>query len=129
MAALLLIACLSLALMALAVQRALPIAVACVVFWATQGFVHDVLTACLAGVAALALGSALFDRATMSSHAAVRFSVRGIECLAGAFAAVVFAWSFARAFGGSETVAQPAVLLISAAILGGLIVTSRYRIV
>ena len=41
--------------------------------------------------------------------------------------AVFFAWSIAHAFGSAETTTQPALLGISAAILGGLITASRYR--
>lgn len=128
MAALLLIACLSLALMALAVRRALPIAAACIAFWAAQAFVHDLLTAFLAGVAAFALYSVLFDRAAMSVHPIMRFSFRAIECFAGVAVAVFFAWSFARSFGGTAAMTGPPIMMISAALLGGLITTSRYRV-
>jgi hypothetical protein len=127
MAALLLIACLSVALMALAVRRALPIAIACVVLWATQQAGYDPLTACLAAAAMFAVGSMVFDRAAMSEQIPVRLVIRGLECLAGAAVAVFFAWSIAHAFGSAETTTQPALLGISAAILGGLITASRYR--
>lgn len=127
MAALLLIACLSLALMALAVRRALPIAIACLVFWATQQAGHDLLTARLAAAAMFAVCSMLFDRAAMSVQPIMRFSFRTIECFAGALVAAFFAWSFARAFRGAEMTMQPALLGISAAMLGGLITASRYR--
>lgn len=127
MAALLLFACLSVALMALAVRRALPIAIACLVFWATEQAGYDLLTACLAAAATFAVYSMLFDCAAMSVQPIMRFSFRAIECFAGAAAAVFFAWSIAHAFGGAETMAQPALLLVTAALLGGIIVTSRYR--
>lgn len=127
MAAPLLIACLSVALMALAMRRALPIAIACLVFWATQQAGYDLLTACMAAVAAFTLCSQLFDHASMSSHSALRFSVRGLECFAGATVAVFFVFSFARSFGGAKAMTGPPIMMISAALLGGIIVTSRYR--
>jgi len=75
-----------------------------------------------------ALCSVLFDRASMSAHGALRFSVRGLECFAGALVAVFFAWSFARSFGGAAAMTGPPIMMISAALLGGLITASRYRV-
>ena len=128
MAALLLIACLSVALMALAVRRALPIAIASIVLWATQRAGHDLLTVCMAAAAVFTLCTMLFDRAAMSARVALRCSVRGLECFAGALVAVFFAWSFARSFGSAATMTGQPIMMISAALLGGLITASRYRV-
>lgn len=127
MAAFILIACLSIALIALAVRRVLPIAITCFVFWNTQHAGNDLLTTCIAAAAVFALCTMLFDSAAMSAFAVLRFSVRGLEGLAGALVAVFFAWSFAHTFDVTEAMMRPALLAISAALLGGLITVSRYR--
>ncbi len=127
MVTLLLIACLSVALMGLAVRRALPIAIACLFFWATQQAGYDLLTACLAAAAMFAVSSMLFDRAAMSVHSIMRFSVRAVECAAGAIVAVFLASTVASGIDNATTMTSAAVLTISAALLGGLITALRYR--
>lgn len=115
MAASILNACLSIALTALAVRRALPIAAGAAIGWIALQTAHDPLAACAAGVAVFAVCSACLDTAALWHRTLVRLSVRAAECLAGAFVAVFFAWTIARAF-GHATMVQPVLLLICAAL-------------
>lgn len=127
MAALLLIACLSLALMAFAVRRALPIAFGAATAWLALQAMHDPPAACMIGIVMLALCSTLLDHAALSHQAALRFSVRAVECGAGAIVAAFFSWTILRGFDGAETMNSAVLLALSAAMLGGLITASRYR--
>lgn len=127
MAALLLIACLSLALMALIMRRALPIAFGTVPAWLALQAQHDPLAACMIGIAMLALCSTFLDHAALSHRASLRTSIRAVECIAGAVTAAFFAWTVARGFDSATTITSAAILIISAALLGGLITASRYR--
>lgn len=127
MAALLLIACLSLALIALAMRRALPIAFGAATAWPALQAMHDPLAACMIAIAMFGLCSTLIDQAALSHRAALRFSVRAVECGAGAIVAAYCAWTIARGFDGAGTMTSAPALIISAALLGGLITASRYR--
>jgi hypothetical protein len=127
MAVLILIACLSLALMALAMRRALPIAAGATLGWIAFQTAYDPLAACVAGITMITVCSACLDNAALSHRTLVRLSVRILECIAGALVAVLFAWWIACGLDGAGTIASSALLLISAAILGGLITMSRYQ--
>lgn len=128
MAVLILCAFLGSALVVLAVRRALPIAIAGTTGWAAHHTTHDPLTACAATLAALALSSVLFDRAALSENTLIRCMTRGVEIAGGIFLAALLAWSIAQVLDADQTLTQSALVSLSAAILGVLVVASRYRI-
>jgi hypothetical protein len=127
MAVLILCAFMGSALVVLAVRRALPIAIACTAGWATHHITHDPLTACATALAAFMISSTLLDRAASSQGLFVRWMARGVELAGGMLLAVCLAWSIAQALGTDQTLTQIALVSLSAAILGVLVVVSRYR--
>ncbi len=111
----------------LAVQRALPIAITRAARWAAKHTTRDPLTACAAAITMLALFSLLLDRAVLSQRFLVGWIVRASKLAVGSLLAALLSWTLARTFGGGETIAQPTLLLISAGVLAGFAVATRYR--
>lgn len=127
MAILILCAFLGSALVLLALRRALPLAIAGATGWAAYQTTHDPLAACATALATFMISSTLLDRAALSQGLFVRWMARGIELAVGVLLATTLAWSIARTFSADQTVMQIALVSLSAAILGVLVVTSRYR--